>query len=334
MARHGTLGIDVGGTKVMAALFNDVFHVVDEIKFKTQPDKGERAFTRNLSDAVERLVEKADKKGLHLIGVGVGCGGTVDNEKGILKECLNVPFLEGYRFRSRLSRMTGAGVTLANDVHAGLYGEQQLGAAVGRKNVIGIFIGTGIGGALILNGRLYLGSRGHAGNIGSYLMNPVGALTGSRREGVLDDIASRMAIAAEAASLAAKQWAPHLLKGAGTDVREIRSDDLATAIEKGDKSIEKLVRSRARIVGVALSNLVDLLNPDMVVLGGGLVKAMPAIIRQEVKAGIDQNTTRQAREKLEVVVSKLKDHAVTTGAAKLAMDEFAARQTAPEPAHA
>jgi glucokinase len=326
--RIGTLGIDIGGTKTRFTLFDDKFRVVDELKMKTRADKNRNTFTGNLSAAVKTMMKIAGKKTLSIGAVGVGCAGSIDGENGTLRNCPNIPFLEGYPLRKRLSKLAAANVLIANDVHAGLYGEHQLGAAIGLKHVLGIFIGTGIGGAIIINGSLYLGANGCTGNIGHYLMHPVGPLTGSRREGVLDAIASRIAIAGEAATLAAKQWAPHLYKKAGTDVSEIKSTDLAAAIRKGDREIESLVRSRSRIVGLALSNMVDFLNPEMIVLGGGLIEAMPHLVRQEVKAAIDENSTSEAKRGLRVAVAKLGGRAVTAGAAKLAHDAFIVDQKA------
>lgn len=332
MRKRGCIGIDIGGTKTLFALFDDRFDVVEEIKVRTQADKGEEHFTQTLTEAVEALAEKADRKGLALVSLGIGCAGTLAPDRGTLRTSPNIPFLSNYPFRTKLTKLTGASVTLANDVQAGLYGEHQLGAAIGCKNVLGIFLGTGIGGAIIIDGKPYLGTGGHAGDIGHYMLQPLGPLAGSERQGVLDDLVGRTAIAGGAASLAAKQWAPHLLKAVGTDVSKIRSGDLAEAIENGDTAIEELVRSRARIVGIALSNMVDFLNPEMIVLGGGITEAMPDLIRQEVQTGIDEHATEQAREGLTVVVAKLRDHAVTTGAAKLALDQFLSAQPAAEPA--
>jgi glucokinase len=135
-------------------------------------------------------------------------------------------------------------------------------------------------------------------------------------------VASRTAIAADAAALAIKQWAPSLLENTGTDLRNIRSAALAEAISGGDKAVEELVRSRAHVVGIVLSNIVDFMNPELVVLGGGLTEALPAIIRKEVTAGIEGHASPHARRKLEVVTAKLEGHAVTIGAAKLALDDL------------
>jgi glucokinase len=320
MPKRGAIGIDIGGTKSLFALFDDSFAVVEEIKLKTNADRGKKVFNEALTQAIGSLVDKAHKAKLVLAGVGAGIAGSVDFEEGTMVSCPNVPFLEGFPFKAKLAKLTGANAFVLNDVQAGLYGEHQLGAARGAKHVIGIFIGTGIGGGLIINGKLHVGATGHAGDIGNYLLHAIGPLTGSQREGLLDDVASRTAIAGDAAILALKQWAPNLLKDVGTDVSKITSGALAAAIKAGDKAIEKLVRSRARIVGIALSNLVDFFNPDMILLGGGLVEAMPELMREEIKTGIENHSTKAAFRALKIVVARLDSHAITTGAAKLAVD--------------
>ena len=198
--------------------------------------------------------------------------------------------------------------------------------AVGYKDVIAIFIGTGIGGAVAVNGELYLGSSREAGNIGHYLLNAFGPLAGSERDGVLDDVASRLGMAGTAATLAAKQWAPHLRKSIGTDVKQIKSSAFAKAIGAGDKVIEELVRSRFRIVGIVLSNIVDFFSPEMIVLGGGLTDALPKIARDEVRAGIEAHSTRAAVKGLKVVTAKHKGLAVTIGAARFVVDLSKRRQ--------
>jgi glucokinase len=264
--------------------------------------------------------------------VGVGCAGHVDFEKGALTDSPNIPFLPGYPLRAKIAKLTGTSVHILNDCHAGLYGEHQLGAAAGLKQVIGIFMGTGLGGALIVEGNLFTGASGYAGDIGHYLLSPVGPLGGSDRDGTLDELASRSAIAGEAATLAAKQWAPHLAEKAGTDVTNICSSDLAESIEQGDKRVEELVRSRAKIVGIALSNLVDFLNPEMIVLGGGMVEAMGGIIKREVEEGIRAHITEAASKALKVATAKLKHLAVAAGAAKMALDVYLASSNRPLPA--
>jgi glucokinase len=320
MAKRATIGIDIGGTKILFALFDERFKVVEEIKEKTDAGAGEKRFTEKLTESVETLLKKAEKEGLQILSAGVGCAGVVDPEGETMAEAASVPFLKGYRLQSRLAKAIGTNVLLANDVLAGLYGEQQFGAATGCHDVIAVFFGTGIGGAVMLDGKLYKGTTGRAGNIGHYVLQPMDSET-SKIE-ILDNLASRTAIAGDAASMAVKQQAPHLLQSAGTDVLDIRSSEIAKAIERGDESIETLVRTRARLAGMAISNMVDFLNPEMVLLGGGLVEELPQLMTEEVQKAVRAYSAPDAAKAVKVAASKLKAHAVTTGAAKLALDSF------------
>jgi glucokinase len=320
--KRGTIGIDIGGTKTLFALFDERFGVLDEVKVKTEADKGEKAFTKKLADALRVLLRTAEKARVSVVTVGVGCAGSVDQEAGTMELVPNIPFLEGYPLRARIAKLVGCPVTLVNDAQAGLYGEFHFGAGVGCRHVLGIFLGTGIGGALILDGTLYVGATGAAGDLGQYLLHPVGPRADGA--GTLAEIASRTAIAGDAATLAARQRAPSLAKRAGTDVTKVQSQDLAAAIEQGDTSITDLVRSRAHSFGLAVSNLVSILNPERVVLGGGLVDAMPKLIRAEVEAAIKAYAAPRAKKAVKVAVSTLKSHAVTTGAAKMALDGLGA----------
>jgi glucokinase len=316
--REGSIGIDVGGTKTLFTLFDSSFALKDEIKLKT-PQKSRSDFQRALLDSVEKLSRAAARRKIELSGIGVGCAGSIDTKEGVVRHSPNLPKIANFSFTDTLGKFAPI-ISVHNDVNAALYGELKLGAAVGYKHVIAVFIGTGIGGAIAIDGKLYLGASGHAGDIGHYLVQPFGPLAGSERHGVLDDVSSRIAIAGEAAVLAAKQWAPHLSKAAGTDILNIKSKALASAIKKGDKSIEELVRSRAQIVGIVLSNLVDFLNPQLVLVGGGLTDAIPELVRSEIAVGIDGHATADAKKNLVVAATALKGRAVAAGAAKMAFD--------------
>jgi len=319
--RRATLGIDIGGTKSLYALFDERFEVVAQEKLRTHPDRGaEKAFTRGWKKAVAGLMQQAKKRGLGVRAVGVGCAGDIDMREGIVRSSPNIRFLEDYAFRARLEKLTGATTFVANDVQAALYGELELGAARKARHVICVFLGTGVGGAIAIDRRLHLGACGLAGDIGNYVLHASPHSAEAPRPEILDNVASRTAIAGDAAALAAKRWAPKLRARAGTDVMDIKSGDIAEAIRKGDKAVEKLVRSRARVVGAAISNFVDFINPDMVVLGGGLVESMPRLIQHEVAKAVAAHATAKAARAARVVVAKLHDHAVTAGAAKLALD--------------
>jgi glucokinase len=325
--RNAAIGIDIGGTKTLFALLDQDFEVVAEEKLRSR--NGDKdplaAFEDGMEAAIARLLAEARSRKLKVRTVGVGVAGIADFRNGIVRSAPNLAFLDGFPLGRRLRKLTDARVFVANDVHTGLYGECTLGAARRATHVLGVWLGTGVGGAMVIDGKLHLGASGMAGNIGNYVLHAVDAAQDAPRKEVLDNVASRTAIAGDAAVLAAKERAPKLKKAAGTDVSEIKSGDIAEAIRKGDKAIEKLVRSRVAVVGTALSNLVDFINPDMVVLGGGLVEAMPELIRREVDKAVQAHASTAARSEVKVVVAKLHDHAGTIGAAKLAVDMHSGR---------
>src|SRR5205807_7658498 len=132
-----------------------------------------KGFERGMRKAVRSRVRVCGERGLELAAIGVGFAGHVDMRSGAIRSAPNLTFLDGYPFRERLSRFARAPVFIVNDVSAGLYGESRLGAARKARHAIAVFIGTGIGGALMIDRKLYLGSSGVAGNIGNYLLHAV-----------------------------------------------------------------------------------------------------------------------------------------------------------------
>jgi len=313
-----SIGIDIGGTKTRVALFDEKFALVAALKFSTPDTK--KDFAASLSESVRGITKEAAARNLGIAAVGAGVAGTVNHGGAKVTAAPNISYLEGFPLKKTLQQLCRCEATLVNDVHAALYGELKIGKAARYKDVIAILIGTGIAGAVAFDGKLHLGVSRQAGNIGHYLLHAFGPLAGSERHGVLDDFASRIAIAGTAATFAAKNWAPHLLKSTGTDVRKIRSSALAKSIQAGDKAIEELVRSRVQIVGIVLSNMVDFLSPQLIVLGGGLTDELPNLICEEVTAGIRAHSTAAALRGLKVVTTKYKQHAVTIGAARFALD--------------
>jgi glucokinase len=211
---------------------------------------------------------------------------------------------------------------IGNDVELALYGEQQLGVAKGCSQVLGVFFGTGVGGAAIINGRIYHGASGHGGNVGATLTHQIGGADGLESHGILDRIASKAAIAGAAIGMGVKQWAPNLYKEVGTDISKVTWGSLARARKAGDKKVEELIRSRLRVVGVALSSIVNFLNPEMLVLGGGLTEEMPKLIVSELENGLREYLSPEVSRKLKIKSAKFGNRAGVIGAAKLAFKKL------------
>jgi glucokinase len=322
MRKPATFGIDIGGTKTLCLLVNKRHEVIASRKFKTSPEDGLKVFSKNLARELRRLKAAAKQKDYRLVAIGVGCAGTVDRKNCIVKTSPNMQSLEGFTVGKFLKEEFNTRVLLENDVHMGVWAEHRLGAAKGCKNVLGVFFGTGVGGAAIIRDELYRGSSGFGGQVGCILAQPVGGPQAALSHGMLDRIANKAAIASEAITMAAKNWAPYLHKKVGTDLAKIGWGVLKQAIQNGDERIEEMLRARMRVVGIALSNVVNFLNPDMVVLGGGLMEELPKLVLQEVEAGLRGYLVPEVGEAVQVKASALRGEAVALGAATAALDEW------------
>src|SRR5207247_3627061 len=160
-------------------LFDSTCALKDQIKVKT-PKKSRSDFQRALLDSVEKLFRTAAKRKIEITAIGVGCAGSIDTVEGLVRHSPNLPKINDFSFTQALSDFAPV-TAVHNDVNTALYGELKLGAAVGYKHVIAIFIGTGIGGAIAIDGKLCYGASGHAGDIGHYLVQPLGPLACSER---------------------------------------------------------------------------------------------------------------------------------------------------------
>jgi glucokinase len=202
-----------------------------------------------------------------------------------------------------------------NDVDAGVYGEYRFGAGRGARCLLGVFPGTGIGGGCVYEGEVIRGKTGSCMEVGHMQVAPGGPLCGCGRRGCLEAVASRLAISAAAVQAAFRGEAPYLMENYGTDLAKIRSKTLREAIAHGDKRIEEIVCNAARQIGIAIGNLVNLLLPDTVILGGGLVEAMPDLFLGPARTAARKRAMPDFADSFEVTVAKLGDDCGVMGAA-------------------
>jgi glucokinase len=181
--------------------------------------------------------------------------------------------------------------------------------------VLGVFPGTGIGGGLVYDGRIYSGRSSSCLEIGHMPVVPDGAPCGCGRRGCLETVASRLAMSAEIAKAAYRGQAPHLLRVAGTDLANIRSGILADSVAAGDVIVEQILRSGARHLGTAIAGVVNLLLPDCIILGGGLIEALPELYLEEVGEELRQRVMPAYVSAFELKTAELGDDAGVLGAA-------------------
>lgn len=313
------VGFDLGGTKMMAVVFDEAWTVRGRARTKTKAAKGAEALFARIVKTVEEACVEAGIEAKELRGIGMGAPGPIARSTGRIIFAPNLGLVD-YPMEEKLRETFGVGAALDNDVNLGVLAELHFGAAVGRSTVFGVFPGTGIGGGLVVNGRVHRGASGAAGEIGHMIVDPQGPRCGCGKRGCLEALYSRPALAAQAAILARRGEAPILAEEAGTDLARIRSGALARSVAGGDVAVEDLLRHGARQIGRSLSGVLNSLSPDLLLLGGGLVEALPELFLDEVRAGVAETSLEVIVSHLDVAVAKCGDDAVALGAAKL-LDE-------------
>ncbi len=322
MAKNGKtywLGFDLGGTKMLATLFDAKFRVVASERKKTKANNGMDDGLDRMEGAIDSVLEKGGILRKQLGGIGVGCPGPLDLDAGVILCAPNLGW-KNVPVKATLEKAFGCPAVIANDVDAGTYGEYRFGAARGARCVLGVFPGTGIGGACIYEGNIFRGRTGSCMEIGHFPVDPVGPVTGPGVHGILESLASRLAISAQAAQAVYRGQAPALQRLAGTTLENIRSGVLAQAIAEGDTVVEEIVRHAAKTLGTTVAGVVNLLAPDVLVLGGGLVEAMPDLYVKTVKKTIDRRAMKAYASAVNVVAAQLGDNAGVMGAAAMAAD--------------
>lgn len=310
------MGFDLGGTKMQATVYDARFKDVGSVRVKTKAQEGSRLVMGRLLETVKDALAHAQLKAGDLRGIGVGCPGPLDLNRGIVRTAPNLGW-KNVRLKEALEKALHCRAIIANDVDAGLYGEYRFGAAQGARCALGVFPGTGIGGACVYEGRLFRGKVSSCMEIGHIPVQPGGRRCGCGQKGCLETVASRLALASEAAMAAYRGEAPRLLDLSGTNLNAIKSGTLARAIDAGDKVVELIIRNGARRLGLAIAGVVNLLAPDVIVLGGGLVEAMPKLFLGEVRDAVREKAMKGFVSDLKIVPAKLGDEAGTLGAAAL-----------------
>lgn len=316
------VGFDLGGTKMLAAVLNDDLEILARRRRRTKGHRGVEFGLSRIVDTIEDALKEAELTADDLSGIGIGCPGPLDLDRGVILEAPNLGW-ENARVTKCLEDHFECPAVILNDVDSGVYGESRFGAAQNAHCVLGIFPGTGIGGGCVYQDQIIRGKTSSCLELGHIQVMPEGPLCGCGQRGCLESLASRLVIASQAAQAAFRGQAPNLREAAGTDLSDIRSGVLAAAIEAGDTIIEEIVREAARHIGNAVGSLVNLLAPDYVLLGGGLVEAMPDLFIKPVKTAANERVLPSYRDTFEVVAAELGDDATALGAAAWAQHVMA-----------
>jgi glucokinase len=308
-----TAGVDLGGTNIQVGIIDHDGQVLGRSKLKTDPESGFEGVVERVIKGIRTACEDAEIRFEDLECIGVGTPGPVDPGTGVVLEAVNLRW-DNAPLRSVLTSKTKLDVCVDNDVNAAIYGEWKHGAGRRASDLMGVWVGTGVGGGLILRGQPFSGHFHTAGEIGHMILVP-GAAPGSRS---LEHNCSRTAVAERIAQLIRANRKSSLAGAFGKGGR-IKSKTLAEAYHSGDQLVCEVINDSADRLGMAVGSIATLLSLERIIVGGGLTEALGAPYVERIRAATIREAFPKAVKKIEVIESALGDDAGIIGAGLLAL---------------
>ena len=320
------LGVDVGGTKIMAVVVTGEGEILGRKKLKTA---AANPLGPQVAAAVEGALDDAGVSAAEIAGMGVAVPGVVDSRAGLLVHAPNLQNADPH-LRDQLAEQYPFPVSLGNDVNLGTLAEVWRGVGRGVANVIGIFVGTGIGGGVVVEGKLLAGSEDQAGEIGHLVLCVDGPVCGCGNRGCFEALASRTALDRDLRAGLAEGRKSSLREAA--DSGRLTSGVIAEALAAHDPLTTECMTKLGHYLGQGVVSLRHVVDPDLVILGGGVIEACGDFLMPLVEAEVRGDQLRRSHDSLRVVQSQLGDDAVALGAAALAHAETGTPQPAAHPA--
>jgi glucokinase len=269
-----SIGVDLGGTNLRIAAISTEGQLLEKITLGVKVALGRDHVIGEMCDAIKRLSDQYRGSG-RFVGVGIGVPGIIDMETGMMRKSANLPGWSDYPVRDEIERRLGARVFIENDANVAALGEKWLGAARDVENMAMVTLGTGIGGAIILNGKIFYGMNGMAGEFGHVTVEPNGVPCGCGNHGCAERYASATAVVRMAREAIESGQAPELAKAASSDA-EFSAKSIYNLALQGNDDAQRIFRRFGVALGMLLADLVNVLNLDMFVIGGGVVSAWDA----------------------------------------------------------
>lgn len=309
----------MGGTKILAAVINSKQGIIARAKIATKSDSSEKDYIESLTAITHEAISLSGLKESNIKAVCLGIPGSVNPYSGRIGLAPNLG-LKNFFIKEKLQKKIHFPVLVENDVNLGALGIKNFGVGKKNKNILVMFIGTGIGGALIFDGKIYRGTNFMAGEIGHMIVQENGPLCGCGKKGCFEAFASRTAIVRNI--LADKRTKKKSIIGKLVPSGEkIRSKSLAEAVRKKDKVVLEHLKNACDIIGVVSANLSNALNVDEIVYGGGLIEALGDSMLPMIKASYYKHVLKDSAIGTKLVESKLGDDAAIYGGIALA-EEF------------
>jgi len=291
------IGIDLGGTKILTSLADPEGRIISIVRIDTQAKLGPEKVIGNIINSISLAAKQAKIPLSRISKIGIGAPGPILGQ-AIVVSPPNLPGWQNVNIKSILQRELKKKIYVENDANAAAFGEFSFGAGKGFKNLVYITLSTGIGGGIIIDGKVYTGSIGTAGEIGHMVIDPDGPKCGCGNRGCLESLAAGPAIA----------------KMAG----QKNALEAELAARRGNKKAKNAIEKAAKYIGIGIANLNNILNPDIFVIGGG-VSNMGRLLLDPVKHWAKQYSMDASRKSLIIVPAKLKNNAGVMGAIAICM---------------
>lgn len=269
-----SIGVDMGGTNLRIAAITTEGQLLEKITLGVKVALGRDYVIGEMCDAIKRLSEQYRGTG-RFIGAGIGVPGIIDVPAGIMRKSANLPGWTDYPVRDEIERRLGARILLDNDANVAALGEKWLGAGRDVDNMAMLTLGTGIGGAIILNGKIFYGMSGMAGEFGHVTIEPNGVPCGCGNHGCAERYASATAVVRMAKEAIESGQAPELAKAANSDP-EFSAKSVYNLALQGNPDAQRIFLRFGQALGILMADLVNILDLDMFVIGGGVVSAWDA----------------------------------------------------------
>jgi len=319
MAKEYYIGVDLGGTKILAGVFDTTYTCLFTDKNKTKAELGYEGVTARIVETIRGVLYLAGIDVADTRGVGIGAPGTISDDGSTVLFAPNLNWRD-VPLKADLEDELGCPVWLGNDCSVATMGIHRCEFKSKPRDMVSVFLGTGIGAGIITNGTFLNGATQAAGEVGHMVLDPDGPVCGCGTRGCYEALASRTAIFNKVKAAIDNGEKTLLFDSeSAKPFSKIRSGKLRRAVDAGDRLATQVLDETCLYTGIAIANLCNLLNPEIVALGGGMIEQLHETMLQKITEAAVGRTMPGARQ-AKIVVTKLGDHAGITGAAILAQD--------------
>ena len=314
------LAIDLGGTKIIAAIISNEGQVMAREYCLTLADEGPQPVIKRILSAIDHILRQINIDLSQLYGINIAAAGAIDFDKGLVTSSPHLPGWHDIPLRDIVREKHKVNTFLINDANAAALGEHHFGAGQGVNNLIYLTLSTGIGGGIIINGRLYSGASGSAGEIGHMTIDANGPRCDCGNTGCLEALVSGTAIAKEAIRRISQGERSSLTEIVGGKIENITAEKVSIAAQGGDSLASEVILRAATYLGVGIANLVNIFNPEMIIIGGGMAK-MGDLLLNPAKQVVRERAYQLPAQAVQIVPAQLGDDAGVLGAAVFAFQQ-------------